>query len=65
MSSTSCQVKEKMRWLYGIPDSMDTSLGKLREILEDRQPGVLQFVGSQRVRHDLVTEQQFLAPSHI
>ena len=29
------------------------------------EPGVLQFVRSQRVRHDLVTEQQFLAPSHI
>ena len=29
------------------------------------EPGVLQFVWSQRVRHDLVTEQQFLAPSHI
>ena len=26
-----------MRWLYGIIDSMDMSLGKLREIVKDRK----------------------------
>ena len=40
-----------MRWLDGIPDSIDMSLGKLQEILNDRKPGVLQSMGSQRVGH--------------
>ena len=37
---------------------MDMSLSKLWEMAEDRGAGVLQYTGSQRVRHDLVTEQQ-------
>ena len=35
-------------------DSMDTSLSKLREIVRTGKPGVLQFIGSQRVGHDIV-----------
>ena len=46
-----------MRWLDGITDSMDVSLSKLREIVKDRKPGMLWLIGSQRVRHDLVTEK--------
>ena len=41
-----------MRWLDGITDSMDMSLSKLWELVMDRKPGVLESIGSQRVRHD-------------
>ena len=56
--------QQSMRWLGSITDSMDMNLSKLREREEkDREwrtekPGLLQFMGLQRVGHNSVTEQQ-------
>ena len=44
--------RQRMRWLDAITYSMNMNLGKFRELVMDREPGVLQFVGSQRVGHD-------------
>ena len=44
--------RQRMRWLDGITNSTDMSLSKLRELVMDRKPGVLQSMGSQRVGHD-------------
>ena len=37
----------------GMTDSMDMNLSKLWEMVKDRKHGVLQSMGSQRVRHEL------------
>ena len=48
--------RQRMTWLDGITDSTEVGLGGLRELVMDREPGVLRFMRSQRVGHNLATE---------
>ena len=48
--------RQRIRWLYGIIDSMDVGLSNSGSLWWTGRRGVLQFMGLQRVRHDWVTD---------
>ena len=51
--------QQRMRWLDSITESMDMNLGNCGRWWGTGKPSVLRYMGSCRVQHDLMTEQQY------
>ena len=49
-----------MRWLDGITDTVNMGLGRLWELVVDREAWHTAIHGSQRVRHNRATELNYL-----
>ena len=48
--------QQRMRWLDGTTTSMYMTLSKFQELVMNRNSGMLQSMGSKKVRHNSVTE---------
>ena len=55
------RARQRMRWLDGITDSVDMSLGNSESWWWTGRPGMLQSRESQRVGHDWVTELRWIS----
>ena len=56
---------QRMRWLDGVTDTVDMSLCSLQSWWWTGKTGMLQSMGSQRVRHNWATELNYTKPTHI